>query len=74
MINEKTVAIKNGLSVSEDDLNDVIWPETGYPYLREGDPEDSIRLSLARARARELRCQFGYFDAETRMIRFEGVL
>lgn len=67
--------IRNGLSLgdilreyfpdeSEDWLADVLWAETGYPCFWAGEPEDTLRLQLAKVRAREYNGEFGYFDSD----------
>lgn len=43
---------------------DILWNETGYPCFWHGDPEESLRMQVAKYVCREYLGEYGYFDSE----------
>lgn len=71
-LNNKTVSdiVREYVPWADEDLiSDIMWNETGWPFFFCGgdDPEDAMRLQLARYACRELYGEFGYFDGHRLM-------
>lgn len=74
-----TTPVRNGRTVAEvvreyfpdaDEhvIEHLMWCETGWPcFWKSNDPEDAMRLSLAKAACRENFAMFEYFDSDKRI-------